>query len=210
MADYYHAVERLTDFAKSRGEWSEKRASTWVKQQKARLKRGWIERIEGEVAKHQTPTEREAGTESKYWRRNRERDEVPGLSEDGAAEWQWCGGIGRPACREPPLEGTEHRLARGACRGGNPPSGSRQGGSLGNDRVRHPAEQPMGASHPTANRRMTPKLHRARNEAEIPRKRFDVFPRNQTKCLAENLFASRSRCHPSPSSTASSRPRSMS
>lgn len=73
IVDYFHVVERLTEFAKGRAGWSEKRCQTWVKQQKARLKRGWIERIEQDVDRLLTTAERESGKELKYWKRNRDR-----------------------------------------------------------------------------------------------------------------------------------------
>lgn len=73
VVDYFHVVERLTEFAKARPGWSEKQSTTWVKRQKGRLKRGWIERIEKDVAKVLTPEEKKKGTELAYWRRNRER-----------------------------------------------------------------------------------------------------------------------------------------
>lgn len=73
IVDYYHAVERLSEFAKSRNGWSEKRAHSWVNQQKNRLKRGWVERIERSIGKLLTKGERKKGTQLDYWVRNRER-----------------------------------------------------------------------------------------------------------------------------------------
>ncbi len=73
IVDYYHAVERLHEFAKSRGGWSEKRVSKWVGQQKNRLKRGWIGRVIRAIEGLVTKSERKKGTVVKYWTRNRHR-----------------------------------------------------------------------------------------------------------------------------------------
>ena len=73
IVDYYHAVERLSDFAKSRSGWSAKRVKRWVSQQKNRLKRGWIDRVIESIEEFLTKRERKKGTAVGYWTRNRHR-----------------------------------------------------------------------------------------------------------------------------------------
>jgi len=73
IVDYFHVVERLTEFARSRVGWSDKREKRWVLEQKKRLKRGWIERIVTSIEPHLTRAERKKGTEVDYWVRNMER-----------------------------------------------------------------------------------------------------------------------------------------
>ncbi len=73
IVDYFHAVERLYEFARSRRRWSEKRVLRWVLQQKKRLKRGWVERIIKSIDGLLTMTERKKGSLLGYWVRNKER-----------------------------------------------------------------------------------------------------------------------------------------
>ncbi len=72
IVDHYHVVERLHEFGGSRG-WSKSQTKKWVSVQKKRLKRGWVERIEKDVASRLTDEERESGTELAYWTRNQHR-----------------------------------------------------------------------------------------------------------------------------------------
>lgn len=73
IVDYFHAVERLHEFAKLRSGWSEKRVGRWVQQQKQRLKRGWVERIIESIRDLLTKTEHKKSAELDYWSRNAER-----------------------------------------------------------------------------------------------------------------------------------------
>lgn len=73
VVDYYHVVERLYEFARSRRRWTEKRVHRWVRRQKNRLKRGWVDRVTASVAELLTKTERKKGTVLDYWHRNRAR-----------------------------------------------------------------------------------------------------------------------------------------
>jgi len=73
VVDYFHAVERLYEFARGRSGWSEPQARRWVQQQKRRLKRGWVERIAESIGPLLTASERKKGTELDYWVRNAER-----------------------------------------------------------------------------------------------------------------------------------------
>jgi hypothetical protein len=73
ILDYFHVVERLSNFSKSRADWSEEGRRTWMRVQKARLKAGEIEEIEA-VFQALAKREPEAmATELEYWSRNRER-----------------------------------------------------------------------------------------------------------------------------------------
>ncbi|HJN77359.1 MAG TPA: hypothetical protein QGF58_25770 [Myxococcota bacterium] len=73
IVDYFHAVERLGDFAKSRSGWSELMRRSWVKVQKERLKAGDVEGIEEFFASTEGTTGEDLSTERKYWERHRER-----------------------------------------------------------------------------------------------------------------------------------------
>ena len=73
IVDYFHALERLGDFAKSRSSWSELMRRSWVKAQKERLKAGDVEGIEQFFASTESTTGEDLSTERKYWERHRER-----------------------------------------------------------------------------------------------------------------------------------------
>lgn len=73
VVDYFHAVERLYTFARSRPGWSESKAVRWAVGKKAWLKAGKVEKIEESIAKQLTATERKKGAQLPYWRRNRHR-----------------------------------------------------------------------------------------------------------------------------------------
>lgn len=83
IVDYFHAVERLYAFARSRSGWSEKKVHRWVLQQKNRLKRGWIERIVSSMEPLLTASEQESGTELGYWTRNVERLRLKSFRDRG-------------------------------------------------------------------------------------------------------------------------------
>lgn len=74
IVDYFHAVERLYEFARSRARWSESRVQSWVQQQKKRLKHGWVERIVASMEEELTKAEKaEESSVLDYWSRNAER-----------------------------------------------------------------------------------------------------------------------------------------
>ena len=74
IVDYFHAVERLHEFARSRPGWSEKRALQWVNQQKSRLKRGWADRIARSMRKLLTSAEQKGEEDpAGYFERNADR-----------------------------------------------------------------------------------------------------------------------------------------
>ena len=73
IVDYFHAVERLGDFAKSRAEWDEDYRRGWVKTQKQRLKAGDIESIEAVFRRIAERDPKPLEKELEYWARNRER-----------------------------------------------------------------------------------------------------------------------------------------
>lgn len=83
IVDYYHVVERLSDFASNRRGWSDKRAKRWVAQQKNRLKRGWAHRILRSIQELLTKGERKKGKERKYWTRNLPRLDYKKFREAG-------------------------------------------------------------------------------------------------------------------------------
>lgn len=72
IVDQFHVLQRLHEFAKSRG-WSDSQKMRWLTKQKRRLKRGWVGRIVSDIRPHLTPAEESAGTEVAYWTRNRDR-----------------------------------------------------------------------------------------------------------------------------------------
>ncbi|MDP6408273.1 MAG: hypothetical protein QGI46_02755, partial [Planctomycetota bacterium] len=73
IVDYFHAVERLGDFAKSRTRWSEERQREWLAFQKKRLKAGEIEDIESVFRVIAKVGSEDLDSERAYWSRNRER-----------------------------------------------------------------------------------------------------------------------------------------
>lgn len=73
IVDYFHAVERLGDFAKSRTSWSEERQREWLAFQKKRLKAGEIEEIESVFRVIAKAGSEDLDGERAYWSRNRER-----------------------------------------------------------------------------------------------------------------------------------------
>ena len=83
IVDYFHAVERLGDFAKSRSEWSDLMRRSWVKVQKERLKAGDVEAIEAFFAHSEKTTGEDLSTERKYWSRHRERFRFAAFREQG-------------------------------------------------------------------------------------------------------------------------------
>ena len=73
IVDYFHAVERLGDFARSRADWDEAYRREWLALQKKRLKAGEIEEIESVLRVIAKGRGAELDTEREYWKRNRER-----------------------------------------------------------------------------------------------------------------------------------------
>ena len=73
IVDYFHAVERLGDFAKSRDKWTEEYRRLWVATQKKRLKAGLIEEIESVFKVIAKQNSENLKTQTAYWERNRER-----------------------------------------------------------------------------------------------------------------------------------------
>jgi hypothetical protein len=73
IVDYFHALERLGDFAKSRDGWTELMRPAWLKVQKERLKAGDIEAIEDFLADTERLNGENLSTERKYWARHRLR-----------------------------------------------------------------------------------------------------------------------------------------
>lgn len=73
IVDYFHAVERLSDFAKSRVSWSAEYRSSWMQVQKERLKSGRIEEIEATLRQLSRSDPEGLAKERPYWSRNRER-----------------------------------------------------------------------------------------------------------------------------------------
>lgn len=73
IVDYFHVVERLGDFAKSRTSWSEERRRDWLAFQKKRLKAGEIEDIEAVFRVIAKGNSEDLDSERAYWSRNRER-----------------------------------------------------------------------------------------------------------------------------------------
>jgi len=73
ILDYFHAAERLCDFASNQSDWSEAGRKTWIRVQKERLKAGRIEEIEGVLSGILDSSPEDRSTELKYWSRNRER-----------------------------------------------------------------------------------------------------------------------------------------
>lgn len=72
IVDYFHAVERLWEFAKGRTSWSDEHRQMWVGAQKKRLKAGLLEEIES-VFRVLDKESGELKAEREYWKRNRER-----------------------------------------------------------------------------------------------------------------------------------------
>lgn len=83
VVDYFHALERLGDFSKSRADWSELARGSWLKAQKERLKAGDIEAIEAFFADTERLNAEDLTTERKYWKRHRERLRFAAFREKG-------------------------------------------------------------------------------------------------------------------------------
>lgn len=83
IVDYFHAVERLGDFAKSREAWSPEYRSTWTKVQKDRLKKGRIDEIEAALHQMSKSDPEGLAKERPYWDRNRERLRFAAFRERG-------------------------------------------------------------------------------------------------------------------------------
>lgn len=73
VLDYFHAVERLGDFARARTGWSEEERHDWLATQKKRLKAGKIEELEAVFKVVSKIDGEELDAEKAYWSRNRER-----------------------------------------------------------------------------------------------------------------------------------------
>ena len=73
IVDYFHAVQRLSDFAKDRDGWTAEMRRSWLRVQKERLKAGDIEAIEAYFAWLAETTDEDLSTEKDYWSRHRER-----------------------------------------------------------------------------------------------------------------------------------------
>lgn len=72
VLDFFHAIERVYDFAQSRVGWSEKKAARWAQTQKRRLKRGHVEKVIAAIEEHLTAKESRRSVVG-YWERHRER-----------------------------------------------------------------------------------------------------------------------------------------
>ena len=83
IVDYYHAVERLGDFVKTRTTWTEDYWRDWLVLQKKRLKAGQIEEIEAVFRQIAKGAREKLGTEREYWDRNRERLRFAAFRERG-------------------------------------------------------------------------------------------------------------------------------
>ena len=83
IVDYFHALERLGDFAKSREGWSEHMRRSWLRVQKQRLKAGDIEAIEEFFADTERLRNEDLSTEQAYWERHRERLRFADFRERG-------------------------------------------------------------------------------------------------------------------------------
>jgi hypothetical protein len=73
IVDYYHAVQRLGDFAKARLRWPDDFRQDWLADQKRRLKAGLIEEIEAVFRVIESIEKDDLTTERAYWARHRER-----------------------------------------------------------------------------------------------------------------------------------------
>lgn len=69
IVDYFHAVQRLSDFPKDRDGWT----AGWLRVQKERPKAGGLEVIETYFAWLAETTGEDLSTEKDYWSRHRER-----------------------------------------------------------------------------------------------------------------------------------------
>jgi hypothetical protein len=83
ILDYFHAAERLYDFASGQAGWSEPGRKTWIRVQKERLKAGRIEEIEDVLRGISNSSAEDLSTELKYWSRNRERLRFAAYRERG-------------------------------------------------------------------------------------------------------------------------------
>lgn len=73
ILDYFHAAERLSEFSKTRTDWSESSRRAWMSVQRQRLKAGEIEEIEDVFRAMAKRRPDDMATELDYWSRNRER-----------------------------------------------------------------------------------------------------------------------------------------
>jgi len=83
IVDYFHALERLGKFAKTRVDWTELMRRAWLKAQKERLKAGDIEAIEEFFAATERRRGEDLSTERAYWKRHRERLRFAAFREQG-------------------------------------------------------------------------------------------------------------------------------
>ena len=83
ITDYFHLVERLYKFARSRPGWTESRAVAWTQRTKRRLKAGQIEHIEKAIERQLTRDEQKDGVEMDFWSRNRDRMRFKRFREQG-------------------------------------------------------------------------------------------------------------------------------
>ena len=73
VVDYFHAAQRLSDYAKSRGSWSEAYRLDWLHTQKQRLKAGRIEEIAAVFHRLEKSNPEAKDKDLDYWVRHRER-----------------------------------------------------------------------------------------------------------------------------------------
>jgi len=73
VVDYFHVVERLGDFAKSRPTWTADFRREWLLVQKARLKAGDVEGLSAVFRIIDKLEREEMDSQHAYWERNRER-----------------------------------------------------------------------------------------------------------------------------------------
>lgn len=73
VIDWYHVVQRLSDFAKQHAKWTDEQREAWLTEQKDRLAEGDVEAIEASLRKVLSGRKDALKTEMAYWDRNRER-----------------------------------------------------------------------------------------------------------------------------------------
>lgn len=149
VVDYFHALQRLHDFATNQP-WTDEYRNTWVARQKERLKRGAILEILHAFAQMRGPARAGVAKEKPYWLRNQYRMQYRRFRADNIPLRERCGRIRRAAGGEPPDEG-EQRLLVGATCGGNPaPPRPPEDGSMERDRGGRPAPTDLAHSQPTS------------------------------------------------------------
>lgn len=83
IIDYFHVVERLSEVADVRTNWSDTERVEWTKLQKDRLKQGCVEDIEAAIRPIYKGKKKELESQLDYWVRNRSRMRYGGWRERG-------------------------------------------------------------------------------------------------------------------------------